>query len=119
MIPGSAIWLLLIAGGTYVLIILVIDWSNSTPGLFKQLFEGVGGRIRHRQRVYQWKQVIPSLTKQRVEWEVNRTGRRTARRSVDMIAESLATHQDLLEELYGEVPTTRKVYRRVQERYRN
>ena len=121
MMPGSAILLLLIGGGVYALIILLIDWSNSSHDFFSLLFDGLGfhGKRRHRSRVKKWKRAIPILTEQRMEWETNSRGHRTMQRSIDMMAESLATHQEILEEMYGEAPSMKEVCRRVEERYRD
>ncbi len=69
---------------------------------------------RHRRK---WRLFLPFLSHRRRKWIAKRNSRHAERKCKDVFAESLATHEEILEAMYDESPSMWKVYRNVRDRY--
>ena len=71
-----------------------------------------------KRKSIKWRIFVPFISYRRRQWLEKQYGRQADRKCKDAVAETLATHQDILEALYGKAPSMRKIYRRIKEQYR-
>ena len=71
--------------------------------------------LKHHSR-RKWRLFLPFLSYRRRKWIEKSKGRRANRKCKDIIAESLATQEDILEAMYDESPSIWQVYRNVKDR---
>ena len=74
---------------------------------------------KHKKKKQQWRRAIRSVNRRRKNME----GRlfdnyRTGKRCLDVAAETLTTHQEMLEEMYKEAPTARTIKRNIRKQHR-
>ena len=71
----------------------------------------------HRRRRRKWRIFLPFLSHRRQEWISKLDKRQAERKCKDVMAECLATHEDILDAMYDDSPSIGEIYHRVTERY--
>ena len=122
-----------IAVGVIILIIVLEQFGSelldTLSGLFTESLahpdrysEGEkkddGRIIKHCRREWKWHILFPIIKLRRRRWFDKDGRRRAERKSRDAIIESLATHDDILETMYGKPSSPFAVYRGVKRQYR-
>lgn len=123
--PGNAqafwtYWFL--ALGAVLLFAFIVTHTDEILDFLEELFDfgssnssysGPSDEELHRRRARRWRIALPFLNHARIRWEYSKSERKAKKRSMDAVAETMATHQELLETMYGEAPTIRDAYRRI------
>ena len=126
--PGNsqAFWTywFLALGAILLIMFLATHWDDVIE-FISGLFDCIGessyeyrhptAEERHRKKARRWRIAIPWIARRRMRREYSRSLRKAKRRSMDVVAETMATHQEMLEAMYGDAPSIFDVYQYVGE----
>lgn len=112
-----------LALGAVLLFAFIVSHTDEILDVLESIFDTICECLRncptssaeelHRRRARRWRIALPFLNHARIRREYSKSERKAKKRSMDAVAETMATHQELLETMYGEAPTIREAYRRI------
>lgn len=112
-----------LALGVILLLFVIVQFSDEIEEICSELYDCIKSALfpdrerKHRRKSRRWKIVFPILRMRIRKWEQRVDTFQSKFQAVDAVAETLATHQEILEEMYGNVPSASQLYRKVRKRY--
>ncbi len=120
-------WLLAL-GGIGLLILLVSFWDDIVEAIESLVLcfqkddldddDEYYRKSRRKRKRVKWRVFVPFLSYRRRQWLAKRNNRHTNRMCKDAVAETIATHEDILDAMYGKSASMGEIYRRVKDQYR-